>query len=150
MLTVQQYIDSLSEDRREAILRVRKMVKANLQPGYEEGIGYGMITWFVPHSLYPAGYHCDPKLPLPFISLASQKNYMSLYMFCLYTDPENAEQFYKNYEATGKKIEKGKSTITFKKPEDLALELIGEQISAITVEKYLANYEIRKPKKKKK
>ena len=100
--TVQEYLNELTEDRRIAIQAVREEILKNLNPGFEEGIQYGSIGYYVPHSIYPTGYHCDPKQPLPFIGLASQKNHMGVYMFCLYTDPAVMADFVEKYRATGK------------------------------------------------
>jgi hypothetical protein len=86
--TVKAYLDSLPEDRRAAISVVRRTILDNLDKGFSEGMQYGMIGYFVPHKLYPAGYHCDPRQPLPFAGLASQKNYMALYLHGVYTNPE--------------------------------------------------------------
>ena len=127
--TVEAYLDELPEDRREAIETVRQVIKTNMDQGYEEGMQYGMISYFVPHRLYPAGYHCDPSQPLPFVCLASQKNYMSLYMSCLYADETGGEWFRKAWQKTGKKIDMGKSCLRFKKVEDLALAHQGKRYS---------------------
>ena len=86
--TVEQYLAELPPDRREAITAIRAVILKNLPRGYEEGMGYGMIGYFVPHVVYPAGYHCDPRQPLPFASLASQKNHMALYLMCAYGDAD--------------------------------------------------------------
>ena len=91
--TVEAYLAGLPEDRRQALEAVRKVVLKNLDKDYEEGIQYGMIGYYVPHRVHPPGYHCDPKQPLPFAGLASQKNYMSLYLMCIYGDSEHAEWF---------------------------------------------------------
>src|SRR5476649_324823 len=91
--TVAAYLASLPDDRRAIVKKVRAVVRANLDPLYAEGMQYGMIGWFVPHRVYPAGYHCDPKQPLPFAALASQKNHLSLYLMALYGDAELAAWF---------------------------------------------------------
>lgn len=139
--TVEAYLAELPEDRREAIDTVRQVIKDNLGQGYEEGMQYGMISYFVPHSLYPAGYHCDPRQPLPFVCLASQKNYMSLYMACLYADETGGEWFRKEWQKTGKKIDMGKSCLRFKKVEDLALDVIAVAIRRTPVRKHIEVYE---------
>ncbi|MCC7230835.1 MAG: DUF1801 domain-containing protein, partial [Fimbriimonadaceae bacterium] len=102
--SVEEYLAELPEDRRLAISAVRKVILENLPEGYQEGMGYGMIGYSVPHAIYPAGYHCDPKLPLPFAGLASQKNYMSVYLSCVYGDGEIESQFRQEYAASGKKL----------------------------------------------
>lgn len=148
--TVEEYLNELSPDRREAIEAVRNEVLKNLPAGYEEGMTYGMIGYYVPHSIYPAGYHCDPKQPLPFVNIASQKNHMAVYMFCAYTDPETKAEFIRAYEATGKKMDMGGSCVRFKKLSDLPLELIGETIAKVPVEQMIANYEKTVPAGKRK
>jgi hypothetical protein len=139
--TVSQYLAELPADRRKAIEQVRKMILKNLPKGYEEIMQYGMIGYAVPLSLYPQGYHCRKDEPLPFISLASQKNNLAIYMFCLYLDKKDAARFQKEYEASGKKLDMGKSCIRFKKPEDLALDVIGKAIARSPVKKHIEIYE---------
>ena len=139
--TVKEYIDGLPEDRRKAIRKVRAAINRRLPKGYKEGIQYGMIGWFVPHSKYPGGYHCDPKQPVPFAGLASQKNYMSLYLMCIYGDEKQRKWFEKEWKKTGLKLDMGKSCIRFKKVEDLPLDLIAEAIARVPVEQFLGHYE---------
>ncbi len=139
--TVKEYLAELPADRGAAIQAVRDVILKNLSEGYEEGMQYGMIGYFVPHSIYPPGYHCDPKQPLPFASLASQKNHMALYLMCLYGDSDQAEWFRSDWAKTGKKLDMGKSCIRFKKLEDLALDVIGKAIARIPAKKYIAVYE---------
>ena len=135
--TVEAYLAGLPEDRRQALEAVRKVVLKNLDKDYEEGIQYGMIGYYVPHRVHPPGYHCDPKQPLPFAGLASQKNYMSLYLMCIYGDSEHAEWFRRAWAKTGKKLDMGKSCLRFKKVDDLALEVIGEAIKRVPASKYI-------------
>ena len=139
--TVDQYLAELPEDRRAAIQAVRKVILKNLDKDFEEGMQYGMIGYFVPHGIYPAGYHCDPKQPLPFACLASQKNHMALYMMCLYGSGSEADRFQKEWAKTGKKLDMGKSCIRFKKLEDLALDVIGDAIRGVPATKYIEFYE---------
>lgn len=138
--TVAQYLAELPEDRRAALQAVRKVILRNLDSGFEEGMQYGMIGYYVPHRLYPAGYHCDPRQPLPFAALASQKNYMSLYMMSEYGD-ERAGAFQRAWAKTGKKLDMGKCCIRFKKLEDLALDVIGDTLRKATAKKFIAFYE---------
>lgn len=138
--TVEEYLAALPEDRRSALMAVRTAILKSLPKGYEEGIQYGMIGYFVPHSLYPAGYHSNPKEPLPYLALASQKNYMSLYLMCVYAG-HNEEEFRAAWAATGKKLDMGKSCVRFRKVDDLALDVIAEWISRVPVEKFVASYE---------
>ena len=144
--TVKAYLDTLPEDRRKAIRAVRAAVNRGLPKGYAEGMQYGMIGWFVPHSVYPEGYHCDPRQPLPFAGLASQKQYMSLYLMCIYGDAKHRAWFEKAWKKTGKKLDMGKACIRFKKVEDLPLDLIAEAVARVPVEDFLAHYESAKPK----
>ncbi len=138
--TVDAYLAELPADRREAILTVRDCVLKNLDSKYEEGMSYGMIGYYVPHSVYPAGYHCDPRQPLPFANLASQKNYMSLYLMSIY-DEASAESFRAAWAKTGKKLDMGKCCIRFKRLEDLALDVIGAAIKSMPVDKFVRQYE---------
>lgn len=128
-------------ERRAAIEAVRQVILKNLPAGYEEGMQYGMIGYYVPHRLYPTGYHCNPKEPLPYINLASQKNHMAIYMFCLYTDAEQEAWFRGEWAKTGKKLDMGKSCLRFKKIDDLPLPLIGKAVKRATVKKFIAHYE---------
>jgi hypothetical protein len=139
--TVEQYLAELPEDRRKAIEAVRQVVLKNLDKDYEEGMQYGMIGYYVPHRVYPAGYHCDPKQPLPFASLGSQKNHMALYLMCIYGDTEHSKWFQQAWAKTGKKLDMGKACVRFKKVEDLALEVIGEAIKRVPAKKYIAHCE---------
>jgi len=139
--TVEQYLAELPVERRAAIESVRTVVLNDLPKGYEEGMQYGMIGYYVPHSLYPAGYHCDPRQPLPFAGLASQKNHMVLYLMCCYGDPDEAKWFEQAWTKTGKKLDMGKSCVRFKKIEDVALEVVGQAVKRMPVRKYIAQYE---------
>ncbi|MEZ5977343.1 MAG: DUF1801 domain-containing protein [Planctomycetota bacterium] len=130
--TVDAYLASLPADRREAIEAVRAVVRKNLDRKIAEGVQYGMVGWFVPHSVYPAGYHCDPKQPLPFASLASQKSHMALYLFCIYGDAEEKARFVEEWKATGKKLDMGASCVRFKKLEDVPLDVVGRAIERMT------------------
>lgn len=140
--TPQQYLDQLPEDRKQTMDRLRKTILDNLPKGFEEGMSYGMIGYVVPHNLYPSGYHCDPKLPLPFISLASQKNFIALYHMGIYASPALYDWFVAEYPKHAKyKLDMGKSCIRFKKPEDIPYELIGQLVSKMTVNEWIATYE---------
>ncbi len=139
--TVKEYLADMPADRRAAIEAVRKVILRSLAKGYEEGMQYGAIGYYVPHSLYPAGYHCDPRQPLPFAGLGSQKNYMSLGLMSLYGNPAQMDWFRKAWAKTGKKLDMGKACIRFKKPEDLALEVIGEAIARVPVNEFVGYYE---------
>ena len=136
-----EYLAGLDADRRKALTAVRRVINQNLPKGYKEGVQYGMIGWSVPHSVYPAGYHCDPRQPLPFLSIASQKNHMAIYLFCVYTDPGLLEWFTASWKKTGRKLDMGKSCLRFKKLEDLDLNLLGELVSRVPVDAFIAAYE---------
>jgi hypothetical protein len=147
--TVADYLASLPDDRRAAIETLRKVIRKNLDIGYEEGMQYGVIGYYVPHKLYPAGYHTDPKQPLPFAALASQKNYISLYLMGVYCgcgddssdESVDARWFREAWAKTGKKLDMGKACVRFKKIEDVALDVVGEAIKRIPAKSYIANYE---------
>lgn len=140
--TVQQYLAELPPDRRAAIEQVRAVILDNLdRQGYAEGMQYGMIGYFVPHSVFPAGYHADPKQPLPFAALASQKGHMSLYMMGIYASGEVRARFESAWARSGKKLDMGKSCIRFKNVEDLALEVVAEAIRELPARAYIAAYE---------
>ena len=139
--TPSQYLAALPADRRADISAVRAVILKNLDTDLEEGMQYGMLGYFVPHSRYPAGYYCDPKQPLPFIGLASQKNHMGLYMMCTYGAPHEKQWLADQFAKAGKKFDMGTSCIRFKKLDDLALPAIGQLIKRITAAKYIKQYE---------
>ncbi|MNK08418.1 hypothetical protein D3C87_263560 [compost metagenome] len=140
--TPSEYLESLPEDRKEAMQKLRDTIAKNLPKGFEEGMSYGMMGWAVPHSTYPAGYHCDPKLPLPFLSIASQKNFIAVYHMGVYADKKLYDWFISEYPKHVKtKLDMGKSCIRFKKPETIPYELIGELASKMTVQQWIDLYE---------
>ena len=139
--TVAQYLAELPADRRAALSVVRKVILDNLDKDYEEGMQYGMIGYFVPHRVFPAGYHCDPRQPVPFAALASQKNHMSVYLMSAYGGSLEEDWLRKAWAKTGKKLDMGKCCIRFKKVEDLALDVVGEAIRRVPAKNYIAYYE---------
>ena len=143
--TVQEYLAALPPDRREALLAVRRVIRANLDKDYEEGMQYGMIGYYVPHRVYPAGYHCDPKQPLPMACLASQKNYMALHLMPLYGAEAAAGElqrwFRAAWAASGRKLDMGKACIRFRKLDDVPLDVIGEAIRRVPARAYVAQCE---------
>lgn len=140
--TVEEYIDQIPEERKEVIQKLRKVLSENLPEGFREEMSYGMIGYIVPHSLYPKGYHCTPKLPLPFISIASQKNFVALYHMNLYANKSLMEWFTAEYPKHSKaKLDIGKSCMRFKKLDQIPYELIGELAQKITVEQWIKTYE---------
>jgi hypothetical protein len=146
--TVKQYMDELPAERRRELAKVRAVVRKSLAKGYREGMLYGGIGYYIPHSLYPAGYHCDPKIPLPFAGMAAQKNYLTLSLMCVYNDKKYRAWFLKEWKKTGKKMDMGKSCIRFKRAEDLPLELIGEAVARVPVSEFVAHYEAHLPASK--
>lgn len=141
-LTPDAYIDEIPDERKAAIKKLRGVIKKNLPKGFKECMTYGMIGYVVPHSLYPAGYHCDPKQPLPFISLASQKNYISVYHMGIYAENDMGKWFAKEYEKLNiGKLDMGKCCIRLKKIENIPYKLIGELSSRITPKEWVAYYE---------
>ena len=140
--TPEQYLSELPEDRKEAMLRLRNAIKQNLPQGFEEVLSYGMLGYVVPHSIYPSGYHCDPKLPLPFINLASQKNFIALYHMGIYADKNLESWFVSEYPKHVKtKLDMGKSCIRFKKMDDIPFDFIGELAAKLSVEDWISIYE---------
>ncbi|MCG3138223.1 MAG: hypothetical protein HJJLKODD_02084 [Phycisphaerae bacterium] len=139
--SVTEYLAALPDDRRLALEKVRRVILKHLPRGFEEGMQYGMIGYYVPHTLYPPGYHCDPQQPLPFAGLASQKNHMAVYLCHLYMEPGLKDWFDAEYRRSGKKLDAGKACIRFKKLEDLPLELIGEAVAKAPVKEFIAGYE---------
>ena len=142
--TVAEYLASLPADRRAAIEAVRQTILANLDADYEECMQYGMIGYVVPHRVFPAGYHCSPELPLPFAALASQKNYMSLYVFGMYahdgSENPQGRWFRTAWTKTGKKLDMGKCCVRFKKLDDVPLEVVGEVFRRVPARVYVEYY----------
>jgi uncharacterized protein YdhG (YjbR/CyaY superfamily) len=147
---VNDYLAALPEDRKAVMTSLRKAIKKNLPKGFEESMGYGMPGWAVPHKLYPPGYHCDPKTPLPFMGIASQKNHIAIYHMGVYSSGSLLKWFQAEWpKHSAKKLDMGKSCIRFKKPEDVPVALIGELASKMTPAEWIETYEQRfKPKGK--
>lgn len=140
--TVEEYITALPEERKIPMQNIRNVILANLPEGFEEGMSYGMIGYYVPHSIYPNGYHCNPKLPLPFVTFASQKNSINFYHMALYMNKELYDWFVAEYPKYSKqKLDIGKSCVRFKKFEEIPLELLGELVKKVTVADWIAQYE---------
>ena len=139
--SVQEYLENLPEERREAIVNLRKVISENLPKGFEEQLSYGMIGYVVPKSIYPKGYHCTPELPLPFLSIASQKNSINLYHMGIYADEKLLHWFQEEFpKHSKKKLDMGKSCMRFKKPEDIPYELIGELARKMTSQDWIEMY----------
>ena len=144
-----QYFQLIPDVRKPAMNKLRQTILDNLPKGFEETISYGMIGYVVPHSVYPPGYHCDPKLPLPFIATASQKNFVAFYHMAIYADKSLYDWFVAEYSNHSKsKLDIGKSCIRFKKPDQIPFELIGQLVQKVSVEKWIDIYETQIKKSK--
>jgi len=140
--TPEEYVKELPADRKEAVAKLRDVVLENLPKGFKETMSYGMLGYVVPHEIYPSGYHCDPKLPLPFANIASQKNFIAFYHMGIYAMPDLLEWFTKEYlKQNPSKLDMGKSCMRFKKPEQIPYKLIGELIKKVSVAKWIEVYE---------
>jgi uncharacterized protein YdhG (YjbR/CyaY superfamily) len=136
------YFEALPEDRKAPMNELRTQIRKNLPAGFTETMAYGMPAYVVPHAGYPAGYHCDPKQPLPFISLASQKGFIALYHMGIYASPELLGWFAEEYKKVLKaKPDMGKSCIRFKKPGQIPFQLIGQLAAKMTVRQWISLYE---------
>jgi uncharacterized protein YdhG (YjbR/CyaY superfamily) len=141
-MTVTDYIAQVPEERLEGINTLRETILKNLPTGFEECISYGMVGYVVPHSIYPSGYHCDPKLPLPFMGLASQKSHIGFYHMGIYANDTLLNWFQDEYAKACKyKLDMGKSCIRFKKMDDIPFDLIGELVAKISVQDWISMYE---------
>ncbi len=137
-----EYLDVIPQERRSAFEKLRETILENIPEGFHEEMSYGMIGYVVPHALYPPGYHCDPKLPLPFVNIASQKNFIALYHMGIYMMPKLLDWFVSEYPKHAKsKLDMGKSCIRFKKPDDIPFELISLLMRRINVEEWVTAYE---------
>lgn len=140
--TAEAYITEMPEERQDGFRKLRNAIKKNLPKGFKEVMQYGMISYVVPHSIYPAGYHCTPELPLPFLSIASQKNFIAVYHMVIYSDPDLNKWFTTEFpKHSKKKLDMGKSCMRFKKTEDIPIDLIAELSSKITVDDWIGRYE---------
>jgi len=140
--TPEEYIGQLPDERKQAIIGIRNAILDHLPEGFVETIGYGMIGYVIPHSLYPNGYHCDPKLPLPFINIASQKNHIALYHMGIYSNKKILDWFIDEYEKHyTAKLDMGKGCLRFKKVDQIPFQLIGELVSKISADQWIKMYE---------
>ena len=140
--TPDEYIDSLPEERKTAMKALRKVILKNLPKGFKEEMSYGMIGYVVPHSLYPDGYHCNPKLPLPFMNIASQKNFIVVHHIGIYADKKLLEWFIKEYaKQNTTKLDMGKGCFRFKKFDQIPFKLIGDLAGKMTPKEWIAVYE---------
>jgi hypothetical protein len=145
--TVAEYLAELPDDRRATLEALRAVIRKNLDPLIEEGMQYGHIGYYIPHKVFPAGYHCDPKQPLPYAALGAQKNHLGLYLMCLYVDAASAGRddllawFREAWRMTGKKLDMGAACVRFKKIDDVPLDVVAALFKKVTAKKYLAAYE---------
>jgi len=140
--TPEEYIASLPEDRKAIIASIRKVLLKNLPKGFEEAMGYGMLGYCVPNSIYPNGYHCNPKLPLPFVSLGSTKGHIALHHLGLYGSTDLLDWFVAEWpKHSNKKLDMGKGCVRFKKAEDIPLKLIEELAKKMTPQQWIEAYE---------
>ncbi|MGB0980901.1 MAG: DUF1801 domain-containing protein [Winogradskyella sp.] len=138
----EDYINQAPEARKAALIKLRTTIKDNLPNGFEEGLIYKMVGYYVPHSVYPDGYHCDPKTPLPFMSFASQKNSINLYHSGIYAKKELHDWFVNEYPKHCKrKLDMGKSCIRFKNMDAIPFDLIGELTRKMTCKEWISTYE---------
>lgn len=138
----EEYIAELPEERISAMKMLRETIKKNIPEGFEEMMNYGMIGYVVPHSIYPDGYHCTPELPLPFMNIASQKNFIALYHSGIYANEDLLNWFVEEYPKHVKtKLDMGKSCIRFKKPDQIPFKLIAELSQKMTVKDWVEIYE---------
>lgn len=134
----------LPPDQAALVSAIRKTILDNLDPNFEEGMQYGMIGYYVPHRVYPAGYHCDPKQPLPFAGLAANKGGVSLHLMGLYGNPEELARFVEEWKKTGKKLDMGKACVRLRKLDDVPLKVIGDSIRRMSVESYVSLVETQR------
>jgi len=140
--TIADYFEKIPEERKQVLTKLWKTIRDNIPEGFTEQLGYGMPGFVVPHAVYPDGYHCDPKLPLPFINIASQKHFIAFYHMGLYSIPELLKWFQENYSKhSTAKLDMGKSCIRFKKMDQIPYDLLGELVSKITVKEWIHSYE---------
>ena len=140
--TPEEYLTKIPEERVETMEKLRKTILDHLPKGFEEGMNYGMIGYYVPQSIYPDGYHCTPELPLPFANIASQKNFIGFYHMGLYAKPELHQWFVEEYAKRCKyKLDMGKSCVRFKRMDDIPYDLIGELMQKMTVDEWISIYE---------
>ncbi|MDP7568161.1 MAG: DUF1801 domain-containing protein [Flavobacteriales bacterium] len=140
--TVAEYLENIHEERKVIMIKLLDVISKNIPKGFLFQLGYGMPAWVVPHSIYPDGYHCNPELPLPFVNIASQKNFIALYHMGIYANPELMEWFVSEYPKHCKrKLDMGKSCIRFKKIEEIPFELIAELSTKMTPKDWINLYE---------
>lgn len=143
--TVPELLAALPEDRRRTIKALRTVIRKNVDKAFKESVQDGVLAWSLPPSVYPDGYHCNPEQPLPFAAVASQKNHVGIYLFCVYTGPDGPEQFREEWLASGKKLDMARSCVRVKRLEDIPLDVVGGVIKRMTAKKFVAAYEAGLP-----
>ncbi len=139
--SVEEYLEQVADDKKATFMALRNIIKQNIPKGFDERMSYGMLGYVVPHDIFPSGYHCDPKLPLPFVNLAAQKNFIAIYHMGIYANPKLMEWFTTEHaKRSSKKLDMGKSCIRYKKPEDIPVDLIGELMSKMSVQDWIEVY----------
>ncbi|WP_426095763.1 DUF1801 domain-containing protein [Flavobacterium sp. DSR2-3-3] len=140
--SIDVYLEEISVEKKDSFAKLRENILENIPNGFVEQMSYGMIGYVVPHSIYPSGYHCDRKLPLPFINIASQKNFIALYHMGIYANPELLKWLIKEYpKHSAQKLDMGKSCIRFKKMDQIPFELIAELVQKMSVQEWITCYE---------
>ena len=140
--SIEAYLEEIPEERKIAFTKLRETILENIPNGFVEQMSYGMIGYVVPHSIYPGGYHCEPKLPLPFVNIASQKNFIALYHMGIYAKPELLKWFVSEYPKHSKqKLDMGKSCIRFKKMDQIPFDLIAELVQKMSIDEWITCYE---------
>ncbi|MFM9422204.1 MAG: DUF1801 domain-containing protein [Bacteroidota bacterium] len=148
MSTIQDYLDQVDPIKKDAFLQLRSTIQKNIPAGFHEELSYGMIGYVVPHAIYPKGYHCSPHLPLPFVSIAAQKNFIALYHMGIYAQPELLNWFVQEYpKHVSAKLDMGKSCIRFKKIDNIPFQLIAELMKKMSVQDWINCYEFNYVKK---
>ena len=143
--TIKSYLSSLPPERLELVEAIRGVIAKNIDPRFEEGMQYGLPAWYLPHSEYEHGYHCDPKQPLPFASVGSKKSHVGIYLFCIYCTPEEQERFAAEWKKTGCRLDMGKSCIRVKSLDQVPLAVVGGAIKRATAKKFVKAYEATLP-----
>ena len=140
--SIDVYLEEISAEKKDSFAKLRENILENIPNGFVEQMSYSMIGYVVPHSIYPGGYHCDPKLPLPFINIASQKNFIALYHMGIYANPELLKWLIKEYSKhSTQKLDMGKSCIRFKKMDQIPFELIAALVQKMSVQEWITCYE---------
>jgi hypothetical protein len=143
--TVAAYLAALPPDRREAVEAICKVIDENVDQKFEHGMQYGMPAWYLPHAVYPPGYHCDPKQPLPFASVASQKRHIGIYLFCVYNDPDEKERFVMEWNASGHRLDMGAGCVRVRSLDETPLDVIGRAVKRVKAQAFVTAYEAGLP-----